>query len=144
MCRISLVLACLVVLVLPVAAADEHLGPGTLVAGDGADDAVLVHLFVPSGHKEAQSVYVVQRVARCADRDGPGWYGTSTARLVRSAPELEMRERLGAVCPCQLPLPDTCASAARARPVGVSGWDRLVSGTLEPFAPIEFPPFGRA
>jgi hypothetical protein len=24
----------------------------------------------------------------------------------------------------------------------VSGWDRLVSGTFEPFAPIEFPPFG--
>jgi hypothetical protein len=142
--RIRLALACLLVLALalPAAAAGEHLDPGTLVAGDGADDAVLVHLHVPSGHKEAQSVYVVQRVARCADPDGPGWYGTSAARQVRSAPELEMRERLGAICSCQLPLPTTCASAARARPAGVSGWDRLVSGTFEPFAPIEFPPFG--
>lgn len=127
---------------LPVSGAGPHLEPGTLVADGGPDQGTLVLFYVQSGHKDAQSVYVVRPVARCHDPDGPGWYALPSARELRSAPDLEGRQRLGTLDPAALPT--TCASPVPAPlpPARATVWDRLADGILDPFGPVTFPPFG--
>jgi len=134
------VLLLLLAVVLP--ASGAHLDPGTIVADGAPDQAVLVLLYVQSGHKDAQSVYVVRPVARCRDSSGPGWYALRFNHELRSAPELEGRQRLGTLDPSALP--GTCADPVPSSlpPARATAWDRLVDGTLKPVGPVTFPPFG--
>lgn len=134
------VLLLLVAVVLPASGAGPHLEPGTLVGDGAADRGALVLLYVQSGHKDAQSVYVVRPVARCGDPGGPGWYAPASVHELRSAPELEGRQRLGTLDPAAVPA--ACAATApAARAPARTAWDRLLDGTLRPFAPLAFPPF---
>lgn len=137
--RLVLILL-LLAFALPASGAGPHLEPGTLVA-DGDDQAVLVLLYVQGGYGDAQSVYVVRPVARCHDSDGPGWYGSPSARELRSAAVLEGQQRLGTLDPGALP--NTCASPAPAplTPARATAWDRLTDGDLPPFGLLTFPPF---
>ncbi|MEN6341233.1 MAG: hypothetical protein ABFC89_01605 [Methanospirillum sp.] len=129
---------------LPASAADLHLDPGTLVADSGPDQGVMVLFYVQSGFKESQAVYMVRPVARCNDPSGPGWYSPVSTHELRSAPELEGRQRLGTLDPNALPT--TCASPVPAplSPSHATIWDQFADGTLDPFGPITFPAFGTA
>lgn len=135
----------LAALALPAVAAGTQLEPGTIVAGDGPGPALLVLLHVQGGYGDAQSVYVVQPVARCGDPGGAGWHALPSFHGTRSAPELETREVLASLCPCRLPLPEACANPVGSdeRPVSVTGWDRLADGSLDLLGGVTFEPFGR-
>ncbi len=126
----------------PASGAGPHLEPGTLVADGSPDQAVLVLLYVQGGYGDAQSVYVVRPVARCRDPAGLGWYALPSARAGRSAPGLEGRERLGTLDPDALPVACADPVPSPLPPVRGTAWDRLVDGTLDPFGPGTFPPFG--
>lgn len=123
-------------------AGQQHLEPGTIVADGGPDQGVVVLLYVQSGHKDAQAVYVVRPVSRCRDPGGPGWYANRAIHELRSAPELENGERLGTLDPTAIPA--GCASPVPGvlPPARQSAWDRFVDGTLDPFGPVTFPAFG--
>ena len=125
----------------PAAGAGPHIEPGTLVADGAPDQGALVLLSVHSGFKDAQSVYVVRPVARCRDPSGPGWYAPRLTHELRSAPDLEGRERLGTLDPSALP--NACANPVPAPqpPAQATAWARFVDGTLDPFGPVTFPPF---
>jgi hypothetical protein len=53
-----------------------------------------------------------------------------------------MRQQLGALDPDALPASCSDPLPAHLPPARTTGWDRIVNGTLEPFAPIAFPLFG--
>ena len=146
MCRACRVLfACLfacAAVVLPASGAGAHLEQGTLVADDAPDQAVLTLLYVQSGFKEAQSVYVVRAVARCRDPSGPGWYALRMTHELRSAPELEGRQRLGTLDPSALPATCPYPVPSALPPARATAWTRFIDGTLDPFGPVTFPPFG--
>jgi len=144
MYRLGVSLLLLVALALPASAALPHLEPGTLVAGGEPNEGVLVLLYVQSGFKESQAVYMVRPVARCSDPSGPGWYAPVSTHELRSAPELEGRQRLGTLDPNTLPT--TCANPVPAplSPSHATVWDQLADGTLDPFGPVTFPVFGTA
>ncbi|HIH03667.1 MAG TPA: hypothetical protein HA263_07445, partial [Methanoregulaceae archaeon] len=132
----------LLAIALPVSCAGAHLEPGTLVADGGPDQAVLTLLYVQSGFKESQAVYMVRPVARCRDLSGPGWYAPAAVHELRSAPELEGRQRLGTLDPAALPA--TCANPvpSPSPPARATAWAKFVDGSLDPFGPMTFPPFG--
>jgi hypothetical protein len=136
-----LIVLLLLAVALPTFATAVQLESGTLVADGGPDQAVLVLLHVDSGFKVSQSVYVVQPVARCRDPSGPGWYALPSVRDLRSAPELEGRQRLGTLCPCALPAACADPVPAPLPPARSSAWNQFVDGTLDPFGPMTFPPF---
>ncbi len=132
----------LLAITLPASGTGAHLEPGTLVADGGPDQAVLTLLYVQSGFKESQAVYMVRPVARCRDPSGPGWYAPASVHELRSAPELEGRQRLGTLDPAALPT--ACANPVPSplSPARDKAWDRFVDGTLDPFGPVTFPSFG--
>lgn len=137
----ALVLLLLIAVVLPASGAGPHLEPGTLVADGAPDQGVIVLLYVQSGHKDAQAVYVVRPIARCHDPTGPGWYASQSVHELRSAPYLEGQQRLGMFDPAAVPT--TCASPVPAPlpPARATVWDRFADGTLDPFGQVTFPPF---
>lgn len=136
------VLLLLFAVVLPASGAGPHLEPGTLVADGPPDQGALVLLYVQGEYGDAQSVYMVRPVTRCRDPDGPGWYALASVHELRSAPDLEGRQRLGTLDPGALP--NACVNPVPAPlpPARATVWDRLVDGTLAPFGPVTFPPFG--
>ncbi|MEN6519060.1 MAG: hypothetical protein ABFC38_12925 [Methanospirillum sp.] len=138
----AVALLLLLAIALPASGAGAHLEPGTLVADGGPDQAVLTLFYVQSGFKESQAVYMVRPVARCRDPSGLGWYAPVSVHKLRSAPELEGRQRLGTLDLAALPT--TCANPVPSplSPARTTAWERFVDGTLDPFGPVTFPSFG--
>ena len=137
-----ILLLLLFAVILPASGAGPHLEPGMLVADGAPDQGALVLLYVHSGFKDAQAVYVVRPVARCRDPSGPGWWAPRLTHELRSAPDLEGRQRLGTLDPSALPNACTNPVPASITPGRGTAWDRLVDGTLDPFGPVAFAPFG--